>query len=216
MRTTAGSVDPRRRTRSSATGGRARRAAVLGAALLVAVMIAACTTSPPNGSGRPGSVGPGVEGSSRASPDQASNGPTPQPTAWPGNAVIGIVGLGAGDNEIARAIADFSEAVAAENLVRMRGAAGGLENLVTDLDKQVDRISIYPPMSGLVDQYRAALGPMLDGARQLRAAIDAGDAQAILSATQRISDGMQAYGEVRGPLSAWVEQATAQQRLLVK
>ena len=198
---TAGPVDPRQPTRLAT------------ALILVAVILAACGSTTPSGSAAAGSVVPAVPSASIA---PAGSGPSPQPTPWPGNAVLGIVGLGAGDNEIAKAVADFSEAVAAEDLVRMRGAAGGLENLVTGLNHQVDRIAIYPPMAGLVDQYHAAFGAMLDGSRKLRAAIDAGDANAILSATERITEGMTAYGEIRGPLSAWVEQATAQQRLLVK
>jgi hypothetical protein len=200
---TAGSADPRRWTRLTAV------------LILAAIVVVACGSATPSGSTTPSSglVGPAVPS---AIDGPAGSGPTPQPTAWPGNAVLGIVGLGAGDNEIAKAVADFSEAVAAEDLVRMRGAAGGLENLVTGLGHQVDRIAIYPPMAGLVDQYHVAFGAMLDGSRKLRAAIDAGDADAILSATQRITEGMAAYGEIRGPLSAWVEQATAQQRLLVK
>lgn len=208
VRATAGSVDPRRQALSTSRV----RAWVVAALLIAGVVVAACgpSTAPSTAAAVAGSTAP------TASVAPAGSGPTPQATAWPGNAVIGIVGLGAGDSEIAKAVADFSEAVAAEDLVRMRGAAGGLENLVTGLNKQVDRIAIYPPMSGLVDQYRAAFAAMIDGSRKLRAALDAGDANGILAATQRITEGMSLYGQIRGPLSAWVEQATQQQRLLVK
>jgi hypothetical protein len=177
-------------------------------AVVVAAMIAGCGNPPspgrPSGSATADASGPPASGAS------------PQPTAWPGNAVLGIVGLGAGDTELAKAVADFSEAVAAEDLVRMRGAAGGLQNLIGGLSKEVDRIAIYPPMAGLVDQYRAAFTAMREGARQLQDAIDAGDANAIVSGTSRITDGMRLYGQIRAPLSAWVEQAVTQQRLLVK
>lgn len=206
--TTAGSVDPRWHWRMTWRAG-ARVVAIL---CVAGIVVAACgpRTTPSTASTGPVSAAP----SASAAP--ADSGPTPKPTAWPGNAVLGIVGLGAGDNEIAKAVADFSEAVAAEDLVRMRGAAGGLENLLTGLNHQVDRIAIYPPMAGLVDQYHAAFGAMIDGSRKLRTAIDAADANGILTATQRITEGMALYGQIRGPLSAWVEQATEQQRLLVK
>ncbi len=207
--TTAGSVDPRRPRLMASRAG-----ALVAAILCVAgIIVSACgpsTTTAPGASAGPVSAAPS------ASVAPAGSGPTPKPTAWPGNAVLGIVGLGAGDNEIARAVADFSEAVAAEDLVRMRGAAGGLENLLTSLNAQVDRIAIYPPMAGLVDQYHAAFGAMIDGSRKLRTAIDAADSNGILTATQRITEGMALYGQIRGPLSDWVEQATEQQRLLVK
>ncbi|HEX5825701.1 MAG TPA: hypothetical protein VFY18_14680, partial [Candidatus Limnocylindrales bacterium] len=162
--------------------------------ILLAVTVAAAVAVAGllGGCGHPLSSGPPGAASSPGTPGSAAPGTTPQPTAWPGNAVIGIVGLGAGDTEIAKAVADFSEAVAAEDLVRMRGAAGGLQNLVNGLSKEVDRISIYPPMAGLVDQYRTAFAPMLDGARKLQDAIDAGDAKGIVSATERITEGMQA------------------------
>ena len=206
--TTAGSVDPRRHWLMASRAG-ARVVAILSVA---GIIVAACgpSTTQSTASAAPVSAAPS------ASAMPAGSGPTPKPTAWPGNAVLGIVGLGAGDNEIAKAVADFSEAVAAEDLVRMRGAAGGLENLLTGLNKQVDRIAIYPPMAGLVDQYHAAFAAMIDGSRELRTAIDAADANGILTATQRITEGMALYGQIRGPLSAWVEQATEQQRLLVK
>jgi hypothetical protein len=206
--TTAGSVDPRGQTLMTPRAG-----AWLVAILCVAgIVVAACgpSTTSSAASAAPRSAAPS------ASVAPAGSGPSPQATPWPGNAVIGIVGLGAGDNEIAKAVADFSEAVAAEDLVRMRGAAGGLENLLTGLNLQVDRIAIYPPMAGLVDQYHAAFGAMIDGSRKLRTAIDAGDANGILTATQRITEGMALYGQIREPLSAWVEQATEQQRLLLK
>src|SRR5690348_4610800 len=111
-----------------------------------------------------------------------------------------MTGLAAGDNEIAKAVADFSEAAAAEDLARMRAAAVGLENLVTGLGRSVDGIAAYPPMAGLAAAYRAAFAPMVDGSGQLVTAIDAGDATAIVAATQRITDGMQAYGGVRSQL----------------
>ena len=181
---------------------------VVAVAIVVAALMGACGNPPSPGrpSGSPSADSSGL----------SASGATPQPTAWPGNAVLGIVGLGAGDTELAKAVADFSEAVAAEDLVRMRGAAGGLQNLIGGLTKDVDRITIYPPMAGLVDQYRAAFTAMQEGARQLQDAIDAGNAQAIVSATSRITDGMRLYGEIRAPLSAWVEQAITQQRLYVK
>jgi hypothetical protein len=207
--TTAGSVDPRGYSLTTSRAG-ARAAAIL---CIFGIVVAACgpsTTDAPRASVAAGSAAPS------ASVGPVGSGPSPQATPWPGNAVIGIVGLGAGDNEIAKAVADFSEAVAAEDLVRMRGAAGGLENLLTGLNLQVDRIAIYAPMAGLVDQYHAAFGAMIDGSRKLRTAIDAADANGILTATQRITEGMALYGQIRGPLSAWVEQATEQQRLLVK
>jgi len=181
---------------------------VVAVAVVVAALIGGCGNPPspgrPSGSASADASGP------------LASGATPQPTAWPGNAVLGIIGLGTGDTELAKAVADFSEAVAAEDEVRMRGAAIGLQNLISGLSKDVDRIAIYPPMAGLVDQYRAAFTPMQEGARQLQDAIDAGDAKAVVSAISRITDGMRVYGQIRAPLSAWVEQAIAQQRLLVK
>lgn len=196
---------------------RPARAAAIGIAILATVVVAAC-----GGGTAPGSLAPAASGSAAAVGSAPSSGgspapgETPRPTAWPGEAVLGINDLGAGDNEIAKAVADFSEAVAAEDLVRMRGAAIGLQNLVTSLSRSVDRISGYPPMATMAGRYRVALAQMLDGSRDLVTALDAGDAAGIVAATGTITTGMQAYGEIRPELADWVNQAIQQQRLLTK
>jgi hypothetical protein len=65
-------------------------------------------------------------------------------------------------------------------------------------------------------EYRAALASMQTGAKALVTAIDAGDARGIVDATSQITIGMRAYGPIRAELADWVDQATRQQRLLVK
>jgi hypothetical protein len=164
------------------------------------------------------SVSPSGARSTGVMPADSSpaSGESPQPTAWPGQAVLAINALGAGDNEIAKAIADFSEATANEDLVRMRGAAIGLQNLLTGLSRSVDQVAAYPPMAPMAAEYRAALASMQTGAKALVTAIDAGDARGIVDATSQITIGMRAYGPIRAELADWVDQATRQQRLLVK
>lgn len=199
-------VDVRRRPR-------VRLDAAMGllVALLVAVGCGSTTTSSPSGP-----TASARASDSTASGRAGSGGPTPQPTRWPITVIHAMTALGAGDNEIAKAVADISEAVAAEDLARMRSAAVGLHDLVTALGTNVDQIAAYPPMAGLATDYRAAFGPIVDGSTRLRAAIDAGNATDIVAATQQITSGMQAYGKVRGALSDWVDQLPDQQRLLVK
>ena len=97
--TTAGSVDPRRLTRMTSRAGAWPVAILCVAGIVVAACGPSTTSSAP--SAAPVSAAPS------ASVAPAGSGPSPQATPWPGNAVIGIVGLGAGDNEIAKAVADF-------------------------------------------------------------------------------------------------------------
>jgi hypothetical protein len=184
-------------------------------ALVVAVAVAcsginpatgAPTTSP--GPAASALVGPPVP----ASGASGSGGPHPSATPWPRDAVFALTALGAGDAEIAKAVADLSEAVANEDLARMRAGAIGLETLIDGLSKQLVGISSYPPTASLAAQYRSALGPMHDGAAALVSALDAGDANGIVAATQQITTGMTAYGALRQGLSDWVNQLPDQQR----
>ncbi|HEV7809194.1 MAG TPA: hypothetical protein VGO64_01235 [Candidatus Limnocylindrales bacterium] len=98
----------------------------------------------------------------------------------------------------------------------MRGAAIGLQTLVTGLAANAEQIGAYPPMAGLATRYRTALDAMLDGSKRLVTALDAGDAAGIVDATQRITEGMRTYGTVRSELSSWVEQLPDQRRMLVQ
>jgi hypothetical protein len=194
--------------------GRANAWVVAAAAVLVAGAVACSGTNP--GSATPAaSRGPapsGIEGpvvpSSGAG---ASGGPGPSATPWPRDAMFALTAIGGGDGEIAKAIADLSEAVAAEDLVRMRAGAIGLENLTAGLAKSLPTLSSYSPMADLATRYRAALGPIHDGAVALVAALDAGDANGIAAATEQITTGMTAYGALRQELSDWVTQLPDQQ-----
>ncbi|HEY7131407.1 MAG TPA: hypothetical protein VH440_04095 [Candidatus Limnocylindrales bacterium] len=181
--------------------------------MLVTLLLVAlgCATQAPSGSA-PSAASPAAGSSGDAT---GSGGPRPSATPWPRDAVTAITALGAGDSEIAKAVADFSEATAAEDLTRMRGAAIGLDNLVKGLTADVDRIAAYEPMAGLAVKYRAAFGPMSTGSQALVKALDAGDANGITAAIQQITDGFVAYGAVRQELDDWVGQLPDQQHFYV-
>ena len=189
------------------------------AALEVAVAVACSGTNPASGApttsrspAPSGVVGPVVPSSDAG----GSGGPRPSATPWPRDAMFALTALGAGDSEIAKAVADLSEAVANEDLVRMRAGAIGLENLIDGLSKQFVGLQGYPPTGNLVAEYRAAFGPMRDGAAALVAALDAGDANGIVAATQQITTGMTTYGTLRKELSDWVTQLPDQQAFPVR
>jgi hypothetical protein len=195
------------------------RIAAAAAALVVAVAVACSGTNPASGapvtsrSPVPSAVVGPVVPSSNAG---GSGGPHPSATPWPRDAMFALTALGAGDGEIAKAVADLSEAVANEDLVRMRAGAIGLENLVDGLSKQFVGLQNYPPTGNLLAEYRAAFGPMHDGAAALVTALDAGDANGIVAATQQITTGMTAYGALRQELSDWVNQLPDQQDFPVR
>jgi hypothetical protein len=57
---------------------------------------------------------------------------------------------------------------------------------------------------------------MHDGAAALVTALDAGDANGIVAATQQITTGMTSYGALRQELSDWVNQLPDQQDFPVR
>lgn len=145
----------------------------------------------------------------------ASGAATPRPTAWPGNAVLGIEALGVADNEIRQAIVDFSQGVEQEDLALMRRAAAGLAG-VEVLKPNVDRIDIFPPMQPMAARYRDVLPRIADAARRLRDAIDEGNAEEITAASRDLTAALTDYAEVQPELAGWVNESIEQRRLLLR
>jgi hypothetical protein len=145
----------------------------------------------------------------------ATGAETPRPTAWPGNAVIGINALGVADGQIHAAINDLNKGIATEDLALMREAANGLAGLNV-LVANVTQIDVFEPMRPFADQYKAAIMAIVPAATSVRAAIDAHDAAAITSSTEALLTSLALYAAVQPQLAAWVEQSTEQQRLLVQ
>jgi hypothetical protein len=124
-----------------------------------------------------------------------------------------MIALAAADAELAKAGADMQAAVGREDLGAMRGAADGLATLVDKLLPDIDDLEAEPATKGIAAIYRASFPEISAGAKQLRDAITAGDANGILAGTQRILAGLQAYAPARDQLPDLVEQALTQQRL---
>ncbi len=209
---------PRERAMTARHPDRTPRVRAAFAVTVAVLMLLAlgCATQTPSGTAPPvASSAATSSGATTSGGATGSGGPRPSATPWPRDAVTALTALGAGDSEIAKAVADFSEATAAEDLTRMRGAAIGLDNLVKGLSADVDQIAAYPPMAGLAAKYRAAFGPMSTGSEALVKALDAGDSNGITAAIQQITDGFVAYGVVRQELDDWVGQLPDQQHFYV-
>ncbi len=200
---------PTPRPRASSRAGAGRTAGRGAAALVVLALVAGCGGTSPGPTGTPLASGsPG--GSGAASGDRG-----PRPTAWPGNAVLGIEALGAADVEIRKGINDFSAGVAAEDLALMRRAADGLAG-VDVLLPNTDRIEIFPPMRPLAARLRDVLPEISEASRRLRAAIDAGDGPGISTASGELAEALTGYAEVQPELAGWVIESVEQRRLLLR
>jgi hypothetical protein len=180
------------------------------------------TTSPTPSGGSAAAVGPSASpgssagGTADTSPGGSADGaPTPRPTAWPGNAVLGITALGVADGQILAAVNDFKTGITTENLALMRKAADGLTGLDVLLPN-LDKINIFEPMRSFADRYGAAIRSMISSATALRSAIDAKDAAAITTASEALIASLSLYSTVQPELAAWVEQSTTQQKLLLR
>jgi hypothetical protein len=145
----------------------------------------------------------------------AGSGGVALPTAWPGNAVLGIEALGVADGQISAATADLMRGIANEDLALMRKAADGLAG--TDvLLPNMAKIRLNPAMVSFADRYEAAIIAISGSGKKLRDAIDAGDAAAIPSATQDLLNGLKMYTAITPELAAWVEQMPEQKRMLTQ
>jgi hypothetical protein len=190
--------------------GRLGRQAILIRAwlpLLIVGFAVGCGT-PPQGA----SVTPSAEATASVT---GSAQPGAKPTAWPGNAVIGIEAMGVADGQIAAGLNDLNRAIATEDLGLMRRAADGLAG--TDvLLRNVDRIKGFEPMRSFAERYAAAVSAISSAATSLRSAIDAEDATAITTSSQALIAALGSYTDVQPDLAAWVEQSITQRRLLTQ
>jgi hypothetical protein len=200
-------------TRSRGTGRAGGRdvqpAAVLIGALIVGLLAVGCA----DGRASP-STATVPPASASASPG-GSGGIAPKPTPWPGNAVLGIVALGAADGQILAALSDLGRGIQTEDLALIRRAADGLTGFDVLL-ANVDRINVYEPLRPFGERYAAAIRGIVAAAKDVRTAIDAGDANAIETSTAALITSLGAYTDVQPELADWVEQSIAQRRLTVQ
>ena len=197
--------------RSGRTGGQGLLSAAALTTLLLIVV--ACGTTAPSGSAS-GAPSP-TTGSGPSTGPGGSGSPGPKPTAWPGNAVLGIEALGAADNQIGAAINDLNQGIANQDLALMRRAADGLAG-VDVLLPNMDKISIFEPMRPFADKYGAAIRAISASAKALRTAIDAGDGPGITASSRDLLAALEQYAEVQPELASWVEQSIEQRRLLLR
>ena len=98
----------------------------------------------------------------------------------------------------------------------MRRAASGLAVVIAGNEPNVGALAAYPPLAPVAARYQAAFPLMLDGARSLQAAINAGDAVAIAAASQRLAEGLRLYGDLRADIGNLAGRAIEMKRVLVK
>ena len=172
------------------------RALASGLAVVVLVAAACGTTSTP--------------GPSATTDPSGSN--RPKPTHWPGTAVLAVIKLGGADGEIAKAGKDFAAAAAASDVAALWGAADGLVPVIEDLIPSVEPLEEYSLTAELGKDLRKAYPLMLEGARDLRDGIAAGNAQQVEEGSAKLAEGLAAYGPARSILADLVPQALLQQR----
>jgi len=187
----------------------------------LALAVAACGSGPgPSGNVSTSSSAIAVASSPASTGASAAPGgsPAPDPSgpSWPGTTVLATIALGAADGEIQKAGIDLETAVNNQDLKAMWGAADGLAKMIDGLMPNIARLEIYPATQPAAAIYRTAFPEISAGAKQLRDAITAGDANGIIAGSQQLEQGLADYGPVRQLIAGLVEQAIVQQRLLLQ
>lgn len=191
----------------------AGRPLVAVAVVAFAVLVAACgSNAPASPGGGPTSPISSPAGSGVVDP----LGPGASIRRWPSRTVDAMVALGTADEQIANAGADLQAAVQREDLAGMWGAADGLAKLIDAQLPNVAELAKDPATQAAGAIYQGAFPEISAGAKQLRDAITAGDAQAIVGGTQRLLNGLHAYEPVRALISDLVEQALVQKRMYLR
>ena len=79
-----------------------------------------------------------------------------------------------------------------------------------------DRIEPFEPMRAFAAAYREAITLMSSAAKELRAALEAGDGAATTAASRRLIDSFTKYAAIQSQLADWVVQIPEQKRMLVR
>jgi len=145
----------------------------------------------------------------------SSAAPGPLATPWTGNAVLGIEAMGVADGEIRKGINDFNAGVQTGDPALMLQAAKGLSG-VDVLLANADRIEPFEPMREFAASYREAISQMSAAAKELEAAIEAGDGPGTTAASRQLIDSFTKYSTIQSQLAAWVVQVPEQKRILVR
>jgi hypothetical protein len=179
--------------------------------VLVVVLVAAgcgATTPSPSASAATATGAPSGADSSGA--------PTPRPTSWPGSTADGIIALGSGATEVARALSDLQRAVDNSDPKGMLGAAQGFNRLLKDLEPNIARVSDFPLTKPVADQTRQAFDILIPATQALSDDLLAGRSAAIAGDITKIGQGMGIWTQVVDRLSDLTEQALEQKRLLTE
>jgi hypothetical protein len=185
---------------------------------LLAVVAVACGSA----SGPLTATVPPIVAPSSSAAAGASGGPGDQPSGsaqprrWATNAVSAMIALGAIDEEIRRAGIDLQGAVQAEDLKKMWGAADGLAKLIDSQLSNIDSLDQEPATQAIAKIYHASFPEISSGAKQLRDAITAGNSDGIVTGTQKLLDGLNAYAPARPLLEDLVQEALTQKRLYLE
>jgi hypothetical protein len=187
------------------------RASLAGALAGVAVLVAVAACAEP----AVRSPSPSASASAAA---EASGRPSDRPstTRWPTPVLSGVKALGLGDREIQEALTDLERAAATEDVALMQSAANGLVAIIEHLEPSVDAIEDYPRTQQVAGQYRAAFPSLLEGARQVRDSLVAGDPSGVAAGSRVVSEGVAAYGLLREELAELVNEAIFQERVLLR
>ena len=187
---------------------------------MLAIAAAACGGSGPGPRGNSSVLTSGAPTASTAAAASAdpggSAGPEASAARWPGTTVLATIALGAADGEILKAGIDLSRAADQQDLKAMWGAADGLAKMIDALTPNIARLEVYAKTQPAATLYRKAFPELAAGAKQLRDAITAGDANGIVAGSRQIQQGLVDYEPVRQVIAGLVEEAIVQQRLLLQ
>lgn len=123
--------------------------------------------------------------------------------------------MGVADGEIRKGINDFNTGVETGDPGLMLEAAKGLSG-VDVLLQNADRVEPFEPMREFAVAYREAITLMSSAAKDLRAAIEAGDGDATTAASRRLIESFTKYAAIQSQLADWVVQIPEQKRMLVR
>jgi len=170
--------------------------------LAAVVLLVACT---PSGTA---SATPGTAASSSAPPG-------PKPTRWPTLTIEAAIALGAAHSDFTKMVNDVALALDSEEPERISVAMDDALVFLEGNQANIPRLQSYDSTKSVGDRLAVVYGKMIDGARQVRTGLTAGDGGAVEAGFMKFFEGSTEYTTVSGELVDLAEQAVFMKRILL-
>ena len=145
-----------------------------------------------------------------------SSAAVPQPTRWPGNAVLSAIAIAGADGQFEVVGKDLNAALAASDNQGLLTVTSDFLTFLEEVQAKIPALQAYGGTKEVGDKLAASYGGMIAGIRQIHDALIAGNGAGVTAGFEAFGTASSAYAQLRPALAELATAALAQQRLIVR